>query len=118
MGVLRFSRARRLLAVACLAATGVLPCFAAADAVRPTGSEITRSSTHRSCASGPLRVSKRNPRYLEDAQGRVILLAGDSEMLTVMDTGWSDPPGHFNFPAYLAFLHRHNLNFIRMWTRE
>ena len=26
--------------------------------------------------SGPLRVSKRNPRYFEDAQGRVLFLTG------------------------------------------
>ena len=104
MGVLLFSRARSVLAVAYLAATGALPCLATADAVPLAQSEITRSY-----ASGPLRVSQCNPRYFEDAQGRVILLAGDSEMLTVMDTGSSDLPGRFDFPGYLAFLHRHNL---------
>jgi hypothetical protein len=63
-------------------------------------------------------VQKRNPRYFEDAEGRPVYLAGDSEFLTVMDTGFTDPPGRFDFQGYLAFLHRHNLNFVRMWTRE
>jgi hypothetical protein len=39
-------------------------------------------------------------------------------MLTVLDTGLTDPPEAFDFAGYVAFLHRHNLNFIRMWTRE
>jgi hypothetical protein len=63
-------------------------------------------------------VCKRNPRYFEDARGQVVYLAGNSDMLTLMDTGPTGPPEPFNFPSYLAFMHRHNLNFIRMWTRE
>jgi Family of unknown function (DUF6298) len=79
---------------------------------------LALSAYSQAYASGPLRVSQRNPRYFEDAQEQIVYLAGDSEMLTVMDTGPTDPPEPFNFPGYLAFLNRHNLNFIRMWTRE
>ena len=110
-----------------MAAMGASACLSLASAregqpsaaTEPlTRTTLAASKGNSTFASGPLRVSKRNPRYFEDPQGQVVYLAGDSKMLTVMDTGPTDPPEPFNFPGYLAFLHRHNLNFIRTWTRE
>lgn len=69
-------------------------------------------------ASGPLRISKRNPRYFEDAEGRIVYLTGSHTGATLVDRGHADPPRPFDFPGFLAFLNRHNHNFIRMWTLE
>src|SRR5262245_9011974 len=70
-------------------------------------------------ASGPLRVSRRNPRYFEDPQGRIVYLTGMSaSVVCLSDKGSEDPPIPFDFAAYLAYLQRHNANLVRMWTRE
>jgi hypothetical protein len=89
---------------------------AAADHDAPPAGE----SGHRSpYAAGPLRVSKGNPRYFEDSQGRIVYLTGMSaSVVCLSDKGREDPPHPFDFPAYLAHLQRHNANLVRMWTRE
>ncbi len=66
-------------------------------------------------ASGPLRVSTRNPRYFEDAQGRLVYLTG-AHIDNLVDFGPTDPPAPFDFEAYLDLLQRHNHNFIRLWA--
>jgi hypothetical protein len=65
-------------------------------------------------ATGPLRVSARNPRYFCDANGREVLLAGSHTWNTLVDMGRSDPPEVFDFDAYLDFLSRYGHNFIRL----
>lgn len=67
-------------------------------------------------ASGPLRVSPRNPRYFRDARGREVLLVGAHTWNNLVDMGRSDPPEAFDFDAYLDFLDRYGHNFIRLWT--
>lgn len=67
-------------------------------------------------ASGPLRVSARNPRYFCDASGREVLLAGAHTWNSLVDMGRSDPPEAFDFDAYLDFLERYGHNFIRLWA--
>jgi len=67
-------------------------------------------------ASGPLRVSARNPRYFCDASGREVLLVGSHTWNNLVDMGRSDPPEPFDFEAYLDFLERYGHNFIRLWT--
>ncbi len=67
-------------------------------------------------ASGPLRVSAKNPRYFCDASGREILLVGSHTWNSLVDMGRSDPPEPFNFDSYLDFLSRYGHNFIRLWT--
>lgn len=67
-------------------------------------------------ATGPLRVHAQNPRYFSDANGRAILLVGSHMWNNLVDMGRDDPPGGFDFAAYLDFLERYGHNFIRLWT--
>ncbi len=67
-------------------------------------------------ASGPLRVSGKNPCYFCDASGRELLLVGSHTWNNLVDMGRSDPPERFDFNAYLDFLQRYGHNFIRLWT--
>jgi hypothetical protein len=67
-------------------------------------------------ASGPLRVSSKNPRYFCDASGREVLLVGSHMWNNLVDMGRSDPPEALDFDAYLDFLGRYGHNFIRLWT--
>ena len=70
----------------------------------------------RQPATGPLRVSQKNPRYFCDASGRAILLVGSHTWNNLVDMGRSDPPEAFDFDAYLDFLDRYGHNFIRLWA--
>ena len=71
-------------------------------------------------ATGPLRVSTVNPRYFADASGKAILLVGSHTWGSLQDYTYatlpSPPP--MDFGAYLAFLRRHNHNFLRLWAWE
>jgi hypothetical protein len=66
-------------------------------------------------ATGPLRVSKENPRYFSHGSGKAIDLAGSHTWNSLQDMGYSDPPPAFDFDAYLDFLEKHQHNFIRLW---
>src|SRR5262245_7680634 len=106
----------------CLAAFLAAGCASAGEvaAAQPGDAPGAADSGRRTTyASGPLRVSKRNPRYFEDSQGRIVYLTGMSaSVVCLADKGREDPPYPFDFPAYLAHLQRHNGNLVRMWTRE
>ncbi len=67
-------------------------------------------------ATGPLRVSAKNPRYFCDAAGREVLLVGSHTWNSLVDMGRSDPPEAFDFEGYLDFLDRYGHNFIRLWA--
>ncbi len=67
-------------------------------------------------ASGPLRVSTRNPRYFCDGTGREVLLVSSHTWNSLVDMGRNDPPEAFDFDAYLDFLGRYGHNFIRLWA--
>jgi len=71
-------------------------------------------------AAGPLRVHPDNPRYFTDGSGKAIFLTGSHTWANLQDityaTAKSPPP--FDFDAYLAFLKRHNHNFLRLWAWE
>jgi hypothetical protein len=69
-------------------------------------------------ASGPLRVSKANPRYFEDGSGKVVYLTGAHTWANLQDIGFTSPPPVFDYKAHLDFLQRHHHNFIRMWRWE
>ena len=69
-------------------------------------------------ATGPLRVSSRNPRYFADQDGREVYLCGSHMWNNLVDIGPGDPPPAFDFGAYLDFLDRYRHNFIRLWTWE
>ena len=64
-------------------------------------------------ASGPLRVSKENPRYFSDADGKIVYLTGSHVWDNFQDWGGSTP--NFDYAAYLDVLKTHNHNFIRLW---
>lgn len=68
--------------------------------------------------TGPLRVSGDNPRYFVDRHGQPVYLTGSHTWANLQDSGPTDPPLRFDFPAYLDFLERHNHNFVRLWVWE
>ena len=73
-------------------------------------------------ATGPLRVHPTNPRYFTDGAKtpngslRAVYLTGSHTWNNLVDMGRSDPPEKFDFDAYLAFLEKHQHNFIRLWA--
>jgi hypothetical protein len=65
-------------------------------------------------------VHPTNPRYFSDGTGKVIFLTGSHTWANLQDITYAaktSPPA-FNFPAYLAFLKKHNHNLFRLWTWE
>ncbi|HXY69196.1 MAG TPA: DUF6298 domain-containing protein [Gemmatimonadales bacterium] len=72
----------------------------------------------RGPATGPLRVSAKNPRYFEDPSGRIVLLAGDHVWNDFQDYGYADPPSPFDFRAFLDTLVANRENFFRLWRWE
>lgn len=68
--------------------------------------------------TGPLVVSKSNPRYFADPSGCVVYLTGSHTWESLQDCGMKDPPPAFDFEAYVAMLERHGHNFIRLWAWE
>jgi hypothetical protein len=66
---------------------------------------------------GLLCVSRSNPRYFEDAStGRIVYLTGTHTWNDFQDTGSGPYP--FDYLRYLEFLHKHSMNFIRLWVLE
>ncbi len=97
---------RRTIALALGASSGVLGARIFAQ----------HRESPRQPATGPLRVSTRNPRYFCDATGREVLLVGSHTWNNLVDMGRNDPPEQFDFEAYLDFLDRYGHNFIRLWA--
>jgi hypothetical protein len=74
-------------------------------------------------ATGPLRVSKQNPRYFAEGSSsngteKIVYLTGAHTWNNFQDMGPTDPPSEFDFDKYLDFLELHNHNFIRLWRWE
>jgi len=67
-------------------------------------------------ATGPLHVSKDNPRYFADAGGRIVYLTGAHTWPNLKDMGHTDPPTPFDWSGYLDFLTARHHNVIRLWT--
>jgi len=82
---------------------------------RPATGETRRKPTP---ASGPLRVSKANPRYFTDGIGRVVYLTGSHTWgnLCEYPPRLKYPP--FDYGAYLEFLGRHHHNVFRLWAGD
>lgn len=72
----------------------------------------------RLLAPGPLRVSRSNPRYLEDGSGNTILLAGAHTWYIWQDAGTTDPPPAFDYNAFLDRTVCLGYNFFRGWVWE
>jgi predicted DCC family thiol-disulfide oxidoreductase YuxK len=69
--------------------------------------------------SGPLHVSRRNPRYLADASGNPVYLTGAHTWNNLRELGPSNQPlVPFDYKAYLDNMASHNQNFMRMWAGE
>lgn len=68
--------------------------------------------------NGPLRVSKDNPNYFCEKDGKAILLTGSHTWYNLVDMGPSDPPPVFDYPKYINWMESLNHNFIRLWTWE
>lgn len=69
-------------------------------------------------ATGPLRVSQRNPRYFETPDGTIRYLTGSHTWNNLVEGDTIYPPRPFDYPRYLAFLRAHGLNFFRLWAWE
>ncbi len=67
---------------------------------------------------GPLRISARNPRYFEDAAGRIVVLAGAHTWNSLHDIGPKDAVVRFDWQAYLDLLVANGHNFIRLWAYD
>ncbi len=70
-------------------------------------------------ATGPLRVSPKNPRYFTNDSGKAIYLAGSHTWSNFPQRGTLNPPTvAFPYDAYVQWMVAHNFNFMRMWTAE
>ena len=85
------------------------------------------NDTARRRASGPLVVSRANPRYFTPAsgpdEGRAVYLAGSHIWNNLHDgmgpgAACADPPEPFDYEGYLDFLEEHGHTFIRLWRWE
>jgi hypothetical protein len=86
-----------------------------------SGGTIERSaavSIADTAGTALLRVSGTNPRYFEDATGKIVILAGSHTWSNFQDNGGSNPPPTFNYNGYLDFLSGLGHNFFRLWTWE
>ncbi len=66
----------------------------------------------------PLRVSKINPRYFTNGNGKAVYLTGFHTWNNLLDMTSGDSVGVFDYKAYLDSLTKYDLNFFRLWTWE
>lgn len=69
-------------------------------------------------ARGALVVSPRNARYLVDALGNPVYLAGFHTWYNVQDGSSADPPTAFDWSEYLTALKTYGCNFTKLWANE
>ena len=67
--------------------------------------------------AGPL-VASPNPNYFQDANGRVLILAGSQTWNTLQDWGSDGAVQILDFNAYVHFLTTHGHNFTLLWCTE
>ncbi len=78
---------------------------------------VPDEATEQKRARGPLTVHPANGRYFDDGTGRAVLLAGVNHGWELQDDAWGKRYT-LDWPAFLDYLERHNLNYIRMWRVE
>ena len=71
-------------------------------------------------ATGPLRVSEKNPRYFVDSDGKPVFLAGGHDGWELQDYAWGDANGpvKFDWNGFLDFMEKRGHNLIRLWCVE
>jgi hypothetical protein len=94
----------------------------------PSTSPSSSLLTGPNAATGPLAVSRKNPRYFtvmsgEANEGRAIYLTGSHIWNNLHDglgpgKACAKEPEKNDFGAYLDFLEKHGHNFIRLWRWE
>ncbi len=67
---------------------------------------------------GPLRISKENPRYFTDNNGKAIYMTGAHTWNNLVDMVGVDSTDLFDYPGYLSWMKKHHYNFIRLWAWE
>ena len=68
-------------------------------------------------ATGPLKVSVLNSRYFEDTScGKIVYITGTHTWNNFQDRGSVHPS--LDYDAYLDFLNKYNMNFMRLWAWE
>jgi len=67
--------------------------------------------------SGPLKASS-NPRYFQDAQGKVLILSGSHTWNTLQDWGTNGSLAPLDFRAFVKFLQSNGHNFTLLWYTE
>ena len=83
------------------------------DQDRVTGQDVRAEPL-----SGPLAVSRQNPRYFADPQGNVVYLTGFHTWANVQDFEKNGTFFSFDYSAHIADLKRYNHNFTRIWAWE
>jgi hypothetical protein len=81
---------------------------------------LMREEAGAAKASGPLRVSKENPRYFTDGSGKAIYLAGHQVFVDAQDDSWAvfnmpDGSATFDWNWYLDYAVAHDFNYLRNW---
>ncbi len=108
--------------MACVAivvgALAIAGCDARLEVRRSLDAALPPRAMEKALASGPLRVSRANPRYFSDGSGKIVYLAGAHTWANLQDTGKTDPPPEFDFEEHLNFLSRYKHNFTRLWAWE
>jgi len=76
-----------------------------------------QKTTGRGRARSPLMVHSANGRYFDDGTGRAVLLVGVNHGWELQDDSWGKKYT-LDWPAFLDYLGKHNLNYIRLWRVE
>jgi hypothetical protein len=69
-------------------------------------------------STGPLRISKTNPRYFTDKSGIAVYLTGSHTWNNLVEMNSDQSPERFDFEGFIEWMKEYNHNFIRLWAWE
>ena len=78
---------------------------------------LPEGTAGRKRARGPLTIHSANGRYFDDGTGRAVLLVGVNHGWELQDDSWGTRYT-LDWPAFLDYLGKHNLNYIRLWRPQ
>jgi Family of unknown function (DUF6298) len=108
---------RRVVPAVMVLAIGAVLVAVAVHRPRPRDASLLAAG--QPAIRGPLRVSKKNPRYFETPAGEAVLLVGAHTWDNLQDIARPGRgPSRFDEGRYLAFLERNHHNFVRLWRQE